>query len=164
MLRSIAVVGVIVAAVAVFTAFLRDEPPDPAEAVDYRGIAAQTSGAVDFPLLAPPSLPDGWRSNSARLDRGAPPGWHLGVLTDDDEYIGLDQQDASVREMVRRHAEGSAAQGTADVAGKRWQLRTDGDGNTTFVRRDDGATVLVTGDASREQIESYIGSLRPVPK
>lgn len=165
MLRSIAVIGVIVAAVAVFTAFLRDDPPDPgAKAVDYRDIAAQAREAVGYPLLAPPSLPDGWRSNSARLDPGAPPAWHLGVVTDGGEYIGLEQQDASVREMVRQHAEGSEPQGADDVAGHRWKVRTDGDGNTTYVRHADGATVLVTGDAPSAQIESYIESLKPVPK
>lgn len=159
MLRSIAVLGVVVAAVAAFTAFLREEPPDPSAAVDYQTITDQAREGVGFDLLAPDDLPDGWRSNDARVEPGDPPAWHLGVLTDGDDYIGLEQEQASVRDMVERHADGSRPDGAAEVGGDRWDVRTDGDGNTTFVRRAGEVTVLVTGDAPREQIESYIGSL-----
>lgn len=160
MLRSVAVLGVIVAAVAVFTAFLRDEPPDPTADVDYRSIAAQAREGAGFDLLAPADLPEGWRSNDARLEAGEPPAWHLGILTADDDYIGLEQQRASVRDMVARHAEGSRPDGTTEIAGWRWQVRTEAGADTTYVRHADGVTTLLTGDAPPEQIESYIGSLR----
>lgn len=161
MLRSIAVLGILIAAVAGFTAFLRDEPPDPAAAdVDYRTIVAEARDALRYDLFAPDELPEGWQANNARVEPGEPPGWHLGVLTADDDYIGLEQQQASVGDMVAQHSDGSRPAGAAQIGGREWQVRDDPDGDTTYVSSAGGVTVLVTGDAPAEQIESYIGSLR----
>ena len=161
MVRSVVVIGVLAGLVVAFTAFLRDDPPKPASDVDFAQIAAEASAGVDYPLLAPREVPEGWEANSARLTPGDPPSWHLGMVTADEDYIGLEQAEASIDEMLDEHASGARSDGAATVGGVEWSVRTDGEGDTTFVRRDAGVTVLVTGDAPREQIESYIESLEP---
>lgn len=158
MLRSIAVMGVLVAAVVVFTSFLTDEPPPPSASVDYRQITGEAREVVDYEVLAPADVPKGWRSNGARLERGETMAWHLGMLTDSDDYIGIEQSGESVRSMVEQYSQDTHPDGTTKLAGERWKVRTGGE-ETTFVRREGGITTLVTGDAPRDQIESYITSL-----
>ena len=161
MLRSVLILGVIVALFIGATALLRDDPPKPGSDIEYAEIAREASTAVPYPLLVPADLPDGWRPNSARLVPAEPPSWHLGMLTDGDDYIGIEQAKVPVDAMVAKHAEGTRASGSSDVGGNSWKVRTNGESETTFVRRDGGVTTLVTGDAPRDQIESYIESLEP---
>ncbi|MDN5852557.1 MAG: DUF4245 domain-containing protein [Actinomycetia bacterium] len=161
MLRSVLVLGAIVALFVGATALMRDDPPEAGADIEYAEIASEASSAVPYPLLAPTSLPDGWRANSARVVPGEPPSWHLGMLTAGDDYVGIEQAKASVRAMVAKHAEGTRPAGSADLGGQTWKVRAGGDGETTFVRHQGGVTTLVTGDAPREQIERYIESLEP---
>jgi hypothetical protein len=49
--------------------------------------------------------------------------------------------------------------GTADVAGQTWDVRTGPDGRLTYVRDEDGFTTLLNTSASRRVLEGYIASL-----
>lgn len=161
MLRSVLILGAIVALFVGGSALLRDDPPEPGNDIEYAEIAREASTAVPYALLVPGELPDGWRANSARLVPGDPATWHLGVLTDGDAYIGVEQAESSQKAMVAKHADGTRSRGTAEIGGDTWRVRSDGEQETTFVRHAGGVTTLVTGDASRDQIERYIDSLEP---
>jgi hypothetical protein len=154
--RSVVVLGLIVLALYGFGKLFTQEPETPTPAVDYATIVDQVRPVADFEVLAPPSLPKGWKANRASFDIE---GWHLGVLTDDKDYIGLDQAKVSVDRAVERFADGSEADGTADIDGETWSVRKGPEGRTTYVRRDGDATTVVIGTASRSVIEDYISSL-----
>lgn len=126
------------------------------QTVDYASVVAQARPAATFALAAPGSLPKGWRATSARFQ---PNGWHLGVLTADDDYVGLEQLRSSRGLAVDRFAEDSKSAGTADVASQTWSVRTGPDGRWTYVRDENGLTTLVTTSASRRVLENYISSL-----
>lgn len=164
MLRSVLVLGAIVALFVGVTTLMRDDPPEAGTEVEYAEVASEASAAVPYPLLVPADVPEGWRANSARVVPGEPPSWHLGMLTADDDYIGIEQSHAPVKAMIAKHADGTRPDGTADIGGQTWQVRTDGDRETTFVRQHGGATTVVTGDAPRDQIERYIESLEPAER
>jgi len=161
MVRSVLVLGAIVALFVGATTLMRDDPPEASADVEYAEVASEANSAVPYRLLAPSSLPEGWRANSARVVPGEPPSWHLGMLTAGDDYIGIEQAKMSVRAMIAKHAGGTRSDGSADIGGHTWKVRSDGDRESTFVRRDGGVTTLVTGDAPRGQIERYIESLEP---
>lgn len=154
--RSVAVLGVIVLGLYGFGQLFSREPETPTPAVDYATIVDQVRPVADFKVLAPSSLPKGWQANKASFDIE---GWHLGVLTDDKEYIGLDQATVSVERAVERFADGSKADGTADIDGETWSVRKGPNGRTTYVRRDGDATAVVIGTPSRKVIEDYLSSL-----
>jgi hypothetical protein len=72
--------------------FDRVDPAGPVRPVDYATPAKFAQQAAHFELLTPPRLPDGWAATSVRFDDT--PGkqsWHLGVLTDQQRYIGVEQ-------------------------------------------------------------------------
>ncbi|MCW2839154.1 MAG: hypothetical protein JWR55_637 [Aeromicrobium sp.] len=154
--RSMVVITAIILALYVFGKLFTSTPETTVKPIDYATVVAQARPAATFPLAAPADLPDGWRATSARFQ---PNGWHLGVLTDDDEYVGLEQLTVSVDRAVDRFAEDSKDGGTAEVAGDTWTVRTGPDGRVTYVRNADGLTTLVNSSAPRSVVEDYIESL-----
>jgi hypothetical protein len=155
-LRTTGVIGLILLGLYGFGRFFTQEPDSPVKAIDYAAVVEQARPAADFALLAPKALPAGWQATSARFEPGS---WHLGVLTDDQEYIGLEQLGADVDRAVDRFAQGSRAAGTADVGGETWTVRRGPQDRLTYVRRDGGLTTLVNGTAARSVIEDYVASL-----
>jgi hypothetical protein len=155
-LRTVAVLGVIVLGLWGIGLFFTVTPETPVETVDYAEAVESARPVAEFPLLAPESLPDGWRATSARFE---PSSWHLGVLTDDDEYIGLEQVTSGAAAAVSRFAEGSEAAGDVEIDGETWQRRTGPKGRTTLVREADGVTTLINASAPFEEVERYVSSL-----
>jgi hypothetical protein len=154
--RSMVVIALIVLAVWGIGKFFTVDGGDPVKPIDYVQVVDQARPAATFDLVAPSSIPEGWRATSARFE---PNSWHLGVLTDDDEYIGLEQVKVSVDRAVDRYADGSKLKGETTVAGDAWTVRTGPDGRLTYVRRAGGLTTLVNGTAPRDDIEAYVASL-----
>jgi Protein of unknown function (DUF4245) len=161
-IRSLIVLLAIIGAVAIYQAALTDDPADPVPTVDYTSALDAARADAGHPLLAPEQLPEGWRATSVRYQPGQEWAWHLGVLTSDDEYVGLEQAVAEADSLVEEAADGTEPVGTTQVDGAQWQLRRDESrGETTFVREAAGVTTLVTGSASQATLEDYIRSLRP---
>lgn len=155
-LRSMAVIAAIVLALWGFGRLFTNTPESAVKTVDYASIVRSARPAAEFALLAPSSLPAGWKATSARFE---PSSWHLGVLTQDEDYIGLEQTKGSIEPTVDRFAEGSTSAGNVTIDAEVWSVRTGPDGNTTFVRNEAGLTTLVTGTAPRQAVEAYVASL-----
>ncbi|WP_456695487.1 DUF4245 domain-containing protein [Aeromicrobium sp. P5_D10] len=156
-LRSMAVIGVIILALWGFGKFFTSGSDEPVvKTVDFAQVVTQARPAAKFDLLAPKALPKGWRATSARFE---PQSWHLGVLTADDEYLGIEQLRVSADRAVDRFAEDSKSAGTAVVDGETWTVRKGPKKYWTYVREADGRSILVNGTTSRAELESYISSL-----
>lgn len=161
-------VGAMVVLIAVVLGFValrdlnRSDPPSPVDEVDYTKAADHARDNAGFDVLAPPSLPAGWRATSVRFVNGAESRWHLGLLTDDDQYVGLEQSDDSIRSMVRTHVDRRAERaGGVTIAGDRWTRWTDDGGDVALVRRSAGTTSLVVGhDVPHNELQSFVASLR----
>jgi hypothetical protein len=155
-MRSMAVIGLIILALYGIGKIFTQEPESATPAIDYATIVDQARPAAGFELLAPSSLPKGWKATTASLNIDW---WHLGVLTADEEYIGLEQVKVSVDRAVDRFANGSKAAGTAEIDGKTWAVRKGPQDRTTYVRREGGVTTLVNATGPRSEVEDYISSL-----
>jgi len=161
MLRS---VGLLVVPVLAFVGYqnLAGADPDPAPPLDYVAAADAAREAAPFDVLAPTALPQGWRATSVRYQAGAEAHWHLGVLTAQDEYVGLEQIADDVEDAVAAFAPGTSPVGSATIDGVRWEVRTDPDrGETTLVRHNGEVSTVVTGTASQPVMVDYIEGLEP---
>ena len=154
--RSVAVIGLIIVGLYAFGKLFTQEPDTPTPKIDYAQVVRQVRPIADFEVLAPSSLPKGWKANSASYDIE---GWHLGIVRGDQDYIGLDQAKVSVARAVERFADGSKADGTADIDGEAWSVRKGPSGRTTYLRQAGDVTTVVVGTPSRRVIEKYISSL-----
>lgn len=159
MLRSIVVIGALILGLAGVGYWFQIRPDDATKSVDYVAAATAARSAADFPVLAPASLPKGWKATTVRYDNGVKGQWHLGVLTDKDKYIGLEQSSLGRQRSIEKFTPDTKESGTVTAAGYEWELRRSQRGETTFVRTDGDITIVVTGTASLSIIKSYVSSL-----
>jgi hypothetical protein len=160
MLRSMAVVGIVVAALIVLT---YRQYSDPAAAIDVSNSLRGARAAAAYQVLAPETLPAGWRATSARsTPDGRGVHWHLGLLTTGKEhYVAVEQSDGADPRFVREQTENGQALGEVELAGRRWQqLRSDAKKQNSLVSSDGGVETVVTGTASFDELKRFTLSLR----
>ncbi|MFY9913100.1 MAG: DUF4245 domain-containing protein [Nocardioidaceae bacterium] len=155
LLVSLALIGCFFA----FSFFQRGSSTDPAPTVDYTGVLAQARSQAPFPVLAPTSLPAGWRATSVDWSGSGPENsWHLGLLTSQDAYVGLEQGNATAQSFISEHTRANQPGAPVQIAGQTWQTLTAGS-ETALVLTGEGVTTVVTGTASESQLVAFAASL-----
>ena len=162
MVGAMIVLVLLVAAFVVFRDANRNDLARSARAVDYTQDAAFAREQAGFDLVAPPQLPEGWRATTARFVAGGDERWHLGMLTEDDDYVGLEQSAASAESMVATHVDEEARRGKpVTVDGDRWVTWRDDGGDLALVRESGGTTTLVVGNGVPvDVLADFTASLR----
>jgi len=171
MLRSMVVLVLIVGALWVVNSLLfSQDTTTPVRAVSYRGQLADARQLADYRVLAPRGLGASWVPTSVDMRRsGSTVRWHLGFLTPEREYVGLEQGDRAPRRIVARYVADLRPSGALTVDGTPWRLYR-GETDTALVRQDGGAggagsaaggaVTVVVGTAPTDQLVSFAGSLR----
>lgn len=163
-----ALVGAMLVTLAVALAFVgwralfRDDVDNRPAPVDWTQ-SVQLADDAGLSVVRPRELPEGWRATSVELRAGDDPRWGLGVLTDEDRFIGIRQEDGSVAELVDTYVDEEAVAGgdatvESDVAGT-WQTWTDDGGDRGYSTELGDDAVLVYGSAPVADIEAYLGLL-----
>lgn len=162
MIGAMVVVFVVVVAFVVFRDAVRSDVYTSVENVDYVRPAAFAQEQAGFEILAPPELPEGWRSTSVRYTPGVDERWHLGLLTEEGRYVGVEQARSTERNMIEAHVDVEAQRGDAvTVGGERWQTWADEGGDLALVRRGEEMTTLVVGhEVPLERLVAFTASLR----
>jgi hypothetical protein len=154
-----------VLAFAAFRAVTSETEPTPVRAVDYATTVTSARAENRLLVLAPERLPLGWKATSATYAGGTAPTWHLGTLTADGDYVGIEEARAGVEDMVEEHVDVDAERGEdVTVAGETWQSWTDAGGDYALARALDGPegvpeSVLVVGSAPADEVRDLAGSL-----
>lgn len=122
--------------------------------------SVELADEAGLPVVRPRALPEGWTATSVELRAGDDPRWGLGVLTDDEQFIGIRQEDSSVEELVRTYVDEEAVAGedaavASDVTDT-WQTWTDEGGDRGYSTELGDEAVLVYGSAPAEDIEAYL--------
>jgi hypothetical protein len=165
MARSLGLMAVIVAALLFIGArYLifpgsADRPPP----ADYTSVVQDFPRAADAPVLAPTSLPASWRANAARLI-GPSTGvtqLHIGWAVPGSRYAGLDEATGEPNALLSSvlGSPGLTVLGTTTIGGAVWQQRTSSLGERAYTRQAGKVTVVVTGNATDEQLRLLAASL-----
>ena len=137
----------------------RQEPVTSVTPVEYLQPARYAQKQLDFPMLVPPSLPAGWIATSVRYRAGDDPSWHLGMLTGDRRYVGIEQDRQPVSDMVAEFVDQDATRGDdVTVGGTTWQTWGDAAGDTALVRETNKVTTLVVGAVPEKALASFVES------
>lgn len=156
---SMIVLLLVVGAFVAFRALVRDDVEVPVKTVDYQQTVDFARTQVDFPVIAPDELPRGWRATSAEFVP-EPGRWNLGVLTDEERYVGLAQSVRSEENMVRSYVdERAVAEPPVEVQGQTWRRWTDEEGDTALTRTVGDMTVLVVSPAGLEVLTEFVETL-----
>lgn len=162
LVAAMVVLVVVVLAWVAFRSLVSTDPTTAVRTVDYARIVPVARKAAPFDLVAPVSLPAGWRATTVRYTPAPGSHWHLGALTGEGRYVGLEQGDLTVRSMVQEYVDEAATRGApVDVRGVRWSTYTDSGGDLGLVRRSGTTTTLVVGhDVPRSTLVAYVAGLR----
>jgi hypothetical protein len=168
MIRSLAVI--LIPLVVITIIFTNTPKQHPVKEVDWKSVLATARKEAPFEVLAPESLPAGWRATQVTWVRQGQPYlngqlsprnlWQIGFLTPNDVFIGLNQGDVRPQEMVDQQSRDGSRDGSSVVAGQTWQRLISADGRTrSLVLQGPDATTIVSADLPYEALEAYASTL-----
>ncbi|AZM90925.1 DUF4245 domain-containing protein [Streptomyces sp. W1SF4] len=157
MVRSLAVIGVVVAGIYIFIP--HDEDADPTRTVDYRVETITARRAAPYPVAAPVGLPEQWRATSVTFERKNANAWHLGFQDPDKQYVAVEQStDASAKNVAKLTQQAKSTGETQQVGDRAWE-RWDGEKYDALVRQEQGYVTVVTGTAGFERLGAMAAAL-----
>lgn len=115
-------------------------------------------------VRGPEPMPSGWTATSVefRAPQQSPVTWHLGVVTAQKKYVGLEQSNVTANAYQFDKLGKTADDGTSTVAGVTWQRKKllDRDKEQALVLIGSGATTILTGNAGYQALETFAAALR----
>ncbi|HET7173541.1 MAG TPA: DUF4245 family protein [Nocardioidaceae bacterium] len=138
----------------------RRTPTNPVPTVRYGATLAQARLVAPFAVLAPAPAPAGWRATSVDWTTHAGKvSWHLGFLTPDDEYVGLEQSNRTPRTFVAVSTTARRAGGSRVIDGQSWRVLLS-PSQRALVHDGPGVTTVVTGTGTLAQLAAFVRTLR----
>jgi hypothetical protein len=139
---------------------------DPVREADPSSSVQLAAARASYDVLVPQGLEEDYRPTSARTDAGnAGVGdtvtLEIGYLTPGEEYAGFVVSDDPRAGPLTAVLDGTEEQGTVDVNGQAWTRSVTAKDETALSREADGVTVVVTGSASDEELETVAAAVRP---
>lgn len=140
-------------------------------AVPWEGSARMARADGLLTTYVPPGLPQGWRATSATYRPGEEAQWHLGMLTGQGKYVGLEESRRSAPDLIEQYVDEEATKGPAvTISGESWVSYRDSGGDYALIRTveaPDGrdTRLLVVGNAGQDEIKRFAATLTdgPVP-
>ncbi|MEZ0579583.1 DUF4245 family protein [Nocardioides sp. MH1] len=141
-----------------------DNRPEP---IDYRSsIDDAQEGRLDPVYLG--SLPDGWIATKFDVEpAGEDSAFATGLFTDDEKFVGIEQQTATVDSLLDSYVDKDAT--TTDIfradgsVADAWQGYEDAGGDAAYASTVHGQTVLVYGDVAPGVLQDVIDRLTTAP-
>jgi hypothetical protein len=115
-------------------------------------------------VRGPDPMPSGWTATSVefRAPEQSPITWHLGIVTSEKKYVGLEQSNVTNKAYQADELGKTEDDGTSTVNGVTWQRKTllDRDNEHALVLTGSGVTTIVTGNAGYPALETLAATLR----
>ena len=155
---------VLICLVLVWWTTLRQSADVGVRTVDPTSTVQLAAARAGYALLVPTGLGKDYLVTSARTDagnagEGDPVTLEIGYLTPAEEYAGFVVSDDPRADAVAAVLDGARQQGTVDLDGQRWTRSTTERDETALSREADGVTVVVTGSASDEELETVAAAV-----
>ncbi|MDF3141699.1 MULTISPECIES: DUF4245 domain-containing protein [unclassified Streptomyces] len=153
--------GVTVLAAGVIYLFVphEDGAPD-LPRVDYRVELLTARRAASYPVVAPQGLPDTWKATSVRFKGDDFDAWHVGFQTPGGEYVQVEQSAEKPATFLEEATQGGqATKVTEEIGGRTWTRYTGGRYDA-LVHQEKGATTVVAGTGSFDQLTQMAKALK----
>jgi hypothetical protein len=165
MLRSLLPLVVICLLIAGWNA-LQQDADEGVRTVDPSSAVQLAAARAGYPVPAPTGLAGDYRPTSARTDagnarEGDPVTLEIGYLTPSGEFAGFVVSDDPRAAPLAAVLDGATDRGTVRIGGVTWTRATTTRDEAALVRKDDGVTVVITGSASEEELETVAASVEP---
>ena len=145
---------------------LQEKADEGVRVVDPSSAVQLAAARASYPVPVPTGLEKDYRPTSARTDagkadQGDPVTLEIGYLTPSDEFAGFVVSDDRSAAPLTAVLGGAKEQGTVELGGSTWTRETTQRGETALVREADGMTVVVTGSAGDEELETVAAAVEP---
>ena len=145
---------------------LHDQPDGTPVAADYLSTVKEVQGA-GIDVAYPRSLPKGWIATDVNFTPGDRPVWGLPLNTDAGEFVGIEQEDAPLSDLLDVALPQGARQGQdvrieSQVATS-WSSWSSGNDDHAFAAKVGDDTLLVYGSAPVGDLRRLIGLLTTEP-
>jgi hypothetical protein len=160
LVRSLLMLLLLIAAVWFVGSFFTAEDEErPVRRVDYSGQLSSARDRADYRVLAPRGLGPGWVATSVDVQSsGGTVRWHLGFLTPEEEYVGLEQGDLEPDQLAAAYVGDLRPVGTTRAGGERWRVY-EGETDAALVRRQGEVITIVVGTVSPDELSTFAASL-----
>jgi hypothetical protein len=115
----------------------------------------------------PSSLPRGWIAREPRFTPGDRPAWALPMLTGDGEFVGVQQEDAPLDDLLGTYVPEGAHRGKdvriRSAVGSTWSSWSDGKRDHAFATTLGRDTLLVYGSAPVADLKELAARLTTAP-
>jgi Protein of unknown function (DUF4245) len=115
-------------------------------------------------VRGPAPMPDGWAATSVefRAPEQSPITWHLGIVTTEKKYVGLEQSNVTSKRFQSDELGNTQDDGRTTVSGVVWQRKTllDRENEHALVLIGSGVTTIVVGNAGYPALETFAATLR----
>lgn len=156
----------LVVGVVVLRSINRDELSVEPDRVDYLATVRSLQDSGEQPVY-PRSLPDGWTATSVRVEPGPGFSWRVGILTDDERFVGVADSVRSARDLVAEHVDENARTDSPvridGALAEVWAAYSDSGGDHALAAQVGDRTVLVYGSASVADLQAVVRSLTQDP-
>ncbi|PKW26238.1 uncharacterized protein DUF4245 [Phycicoccus duodecadis] len=137
--------------------------------VDIAAQAQDVRERTGWPIVVPEGLPAGWTPTSVRYVRVTDGfmTWHVGYRTPSGSFVAVEQTKDPSRAWVAAQTNRAPKEGTVEIAGRTWDeyVRDNKVQNSLLSVPPTGSgelATLVTGNASFDEMTTYVQALRPV--
>ncbi|MER5937706.1 DUF4245 domain-containing protein [Streptomyces sp. NPDC001928] len=153
--------GVTVLAAGVIYVFVPhdDKAPD-LPRIDYRVELLTARRAASYPVVAPQGLSDTWKPTSVRFKGADFDAWHLGFHTAGGDYVQVEQSAEKPATFLEKATQGGRATKVTEEIGDRTWTRYTGGRYDALVHQEKGATTVVAGTGSFEQLTQMAKALK----
>ncbi|PAZ11684.1 hypothetical protein CLM62_34345 [Streptomyces sp. SA15] len=153
--------GVITLVAGVIYLFIpHDDSAPEIKKVDYRVELLTARRAASYPVAAPEGLPTEWKATSVRFQGDDSDAWHLGFQAPGGEYVQIEQSTQKPSKFIDEASQGAeATRTTQKIDGRTWTRYTGGRYDA-LVHEGDGATTVVAGTGSFEQLTEMAKALK----
>ncbi|TDD15181.1 DUF4245 domain-containing protein [Kribbella turkmenica] len=115
-------------------------------------------------VRGPSPMPAGWTATSVefRTPEQSPVTWHLGIVTNEKKYVGLEQSNVTGGKYQSDELGRTIDDGTSTVEGVTWQRKVldERRDENALVLVDSGVTTIVVGNAGYPALEAFASVLR----
>jgi hypothetical protein len=168
MVGALAVTLLVIGAFVAFRAVNRDELEVRPESIDYleqAGLAQEAGLDVFYPR----DLPKGWQATRVEVVPGTRPVWAVSLLTDDQRYVGIRQEDDQLDDLLETYVD-TNVQKLPDVrvdssVAREWHVFRDEGGDLAYAAERGDEVVMVYGSAGEDDLRLVLDRLttQPVP-
>ncbi|MFI7063966.1 DUF4245 domain-containing protein [Kribbella sp. NPDC050124] len=132
------------------------------QAVEYTAQLEDAKKVAPW-VRGPAPMPDGWNATSVRFrtPEQSPMTWHLGIVTNEKKYVGLEQSNVTGGKFQNEELGKTTDDGTATIDGVTWQRKVlqEREGENALVLVESGVTTIVVGNAGYPALEAFASVL-----